>query len=181
MKEWIEKIKTDGKWREFIWNDGRLKLVEIRVELGKRDPDCLQGKWGDDYFKDKHHWTWDYRVKLEEWVHTKLSVGADRDMLGCLIKRAPELPEWLANENLSERVMLILKKMWEKYDDSVREVAKQKKRANDLEEQVLRLTAQAENLSTVDEHYENSVRTLRYHAGMDINLSKEDLLGGTNE
>lgn len=187
LVNWIEGIKADGKWREFIWTNGELKLSDLRVELGTLDPECKSNRWGEDYFKDKAHWTYEHRINFEAWIRNKLSADVDRDLFGELIKGAPDLPPWLPNESLSNRVMVLIMEHYEGRVMAEKKAASLQREVYRLEQKVLRLETQQKNLvspsgrNAVEEHYMNSVRTFRYGADIDIDLSQQDLFGDDEE
>ena len=180
--KWLAEIKADQRWKEYIWDGGGLKLLRAREEMGKRDPECKIDQWGEDYFSSGH-WSHKYRIDFEDWARNKMSSKVEPDMFGQRHKGAPDLPTWLPDENLSFKVMELILEYYNGRVDAEQKVAELQRDLKRFEQQVFRLEAQLKILTNpagrnaVEEHYMNSVRTLRYNAGIDIDLSVEDLLG----
>lgn len=180
LTNWIIELKAGQGWRDFVWDGGGLKLIESRAEMGKRDPECKSNKWGEDYFRSGH-WSHEYRVDFENWVQIKLSSHADRYTLRKLYKGAHDLPGWISNEKLSTRVMDLILEQYDIRIEAEQKSAKLQLEVSKLKQKVMQLETLKKHLTdpamrnAFEEHYTNSVRTLRYNAGIDIDLSQQDL------
>lgn len=177
LTQWFEDLKQDGLWKQFVNNNGNLKLAVARrrlytIETGKK------GAWDNNYFK-VHHWSYDAREDFEKWVATELARRPDYDLFGGQLKSSLDLPRWLEDGELPEGVLKLLIELVESRKSDKDEIKGLKSKLDKRDQKILELSTMLQNLdhrhASIDDHYTASVRTLRYNAGMDIDLSKEDL------
>lgn len=184
LLEWFKTLKDTGEWELFITPNNKLKVSMARAELGKIQNGPEGEPWNNDYFKARH-WSQEHRENFEKWVlERQMSrAGVDKDLFGGQLKEDLGLPLYLLrNVDLPKWLNDLILGLAEGRQIDKKEISKLQRRKGELEVKLLTLETMQKNLfiparNAVDEHYMGSVRTLRYGAGMDIDLSKEDLFG----
>lgn len=176
--DWIEDLKTSGDWKKAINQAGKLKVAEARRQLYKRETGCSDQSWDNSYFK-ADHWSQILREEFEAWVVGERSKFAGYDLLGASIAENLNLPLWLDDVPLPEEVMELLKELAEGRKRDKETIKELKNRLEKRDRKILELETRQRNLDqrylAIEDHYLDSIRTLRYNAGIDIDLSQEDL------
>jgi hypothetical protein len=183
--KWFASLKVGDEWKKHVNENGELKVTEARQILTKLEADMMgadwDGKdWNSDYFKTRH-WSNVERTNFESWVVDQLKSRFDRDLFGKRLKQDLGLPILeLETEDLPDWVMALIMELGAERREQKKEIASLKGDKNRLDEKLLKYDDQERSQApgTIDEHYMDSIRTLRYNAGMDIDLSQVDLLGG---
>jgi hypothetical protein len=187
LNNWFEGLKKNGAWKGRVKESGKLQVKNARRELyvlemkAKGLPPEDNGMWDENYFKPRH-WSYQARQDFENWIQAELSMRPDRGLFGDLIEDL-EIPILkLESLNVPEEAMDVIVEFAQKKLEEKREAQAKIKtlqsRINTLDEQVLRLQTVDDHQAqaATEEHYENSIRTIRYGAGMDIDLSQEELI-----
>lgn len=178
VKEWIEDLKQSGEWKLFVYANGDLKVSAAKQRLRTIETGEEEGSWDNNYFK-RHHWSYAPRKKFEKWVKDELAGRPDYDLFGGQLKESLGLPLWLENEELSKDVQKLLVELAAGRKSDKEEIKGLKSRLDKRDQKILDLNTRLQNLdhrhASIDDHYMNSVRTFRYNADMDIDLSKEGL------
>lgn len=185
MRVWFDELITTGEWKRFTNSSGKLMVAEAlrhlhTIETGRND-----GSWdGNSFFKSRH-WSQKRREDFEKLVLIERSKLAGYDLLGAPLDENLGLPPWLDDVPLRDDVREVLVELAEgrKRDkDTIKEL---RGRLEKREQKLLELETQQRNLdqryTAVEGHYMDSVRTLRYGAGNDIDLSQGGLFEGDDQ
>ncbi|WP_378954575.1 hypothetical protein [Pelosinus sp. sgz500959] len=161
FSEFLEEIKADGTWRNWLNKDSELHVSGVCKFLGQKEGN----KTWDSGFMRGSGWGVHYKNEFNKWVYAELFGNIDGEKLSNL-EMTDILPSWLNVAGLPKDV----KKF----------VIDQVKENRRLSETILFLNSQLEavkldllNLDTrlatirsahhvIDEHYMMSIRTLTY-------------------
>lgn len=180
LAQWLDGLKTSGDWKRFINCKGKLKVAPARRALAEIEKGPGADAWDDSYFKDGH-WSQPVREAFESWVLEELAGRPDRDLFGGQLKGDLGLPLWLEDEPLSDNVRALIFELAEGRAREQKKVKGLERRIDDKDRKILDLDTEIRNMPSrnlaVEEHYEESIRTLRYDAGRDLDLSLGDLFG----
>lgn len=177
LSGWFDHLKTSGEWKKAITQAGKLKVAEARRQLYTRETGLSDKSWDNSYFKTGH-WSQTPRAAFETWVLKERSKLADYDLLGAPTAENLNLPPWLNDLRLPENVLEFLTELAERCKRDKETIKELKSRLDKRDRKILELEFRLRNIDecykVVEHHYLDSVRTLRYNAGFDIDLSQED-------
>lgn len=186
LNNWFEHLKESGEWKKWINREGKLVVSDAKKELYFLETGERGGSWHNGCFKGSH-WTQILRAGIdgnggfEGWVREKLAMRPGRDLFGNALPDSLDLPVWLEDEGLSDDVMKLLEGFAKKQKKDSAEINRLQSIIDRRDQKILELETIEENTERtreLDDHHKDNVRTFRYGAGMDVDLSKEDLLGG---
>lgn len=183
LNDWIEHLKNTGEWKKVINQAGKLKVAEARRQLYIKETGCSDQSWDNSYFK-ADHWSQMVREEFEAWVLGERSKLAGYDLLGATVAENLNLPLWLDDVPLPEEVLQLLKELAEGRNRDKEAIKELKNRLEKRDRKILELETRQRNLDrryvAIEDHYLDSIRTLRYNAGLDIDLSHDDLFNEGN-
>lgn len=166
LVDFLEGIKSDGTWRQWLNDSGGLHIACVCKYLGAAeekglpwDSTCFRGgKWAETHKEDFNKWV---RHKLE----TALA-DQDTDLFGSPLRNSIMLPPSLNFEGLPDEMIGFIK-------DKLAEVKRLKERVAALESllnikdrKVLELQTQMDSIIEAgrarDDHFMFSIRSLKY-------------------
>ena len=175
---WFDHLKISGEWKKAINQSGKLKVAEARRQLCNIETGRSDQSWDNSYFK-ADHWSQTLRVEFEGWVLKERSKLCGYDLLGAPTVENLNLPLWLNDVPLPENVLELLTDLAERCKRDKKTTKELRSHLEKRDQKILELEIRIRNIDecymTVEHHYLESVRTLRYNAGHDIDLSQEDL------
>lgn len=185
MRGWFDELIATGEWKRFTNSSGKLMVAEALRQLHTRETGRNDGSWdGNSFFKSKH-WSQSCREDFEKLVLVERSKLAGYDLLGAPLAENLGLPPWLDDVPLSKDVRDLLEDLAEGRKRDKETIKELKGRLAKREQRLLELDTRQRNLdqryTAVEGHYMDSVRTMRYGAGKDIDLSQGDLLDDDNQ
>lgn len=175
---WFEHLKSSGEWKKFINQAGKLKVADARRQLYTRETGCNDKSWDNSYFK-ADHWSQTHRAEFESWVLKVRSRLAGHDFPCAPIEESLNLPLWLDEVPLPGNVLELLIELAEGRKRDKETIKELINRLHKGDQKILELETRQRNLyqrhAAIEGHYLDSIRTLRYNADLDIDLSQEDL------
>lgn len=178
LSDWFDHLKTSGEWKKAINQVGKLKVAEARRQLYTRETGLSDKSWDNSYFK-ADHWSQTPREEFEAWVLKERSKLTGYDLLGAPTAENLNLPLWLNDLRLPVNVLEFLTDLAERSKRDKETIKDLKSRLDKRDQKILELEFRLRNIDecykAIEHHYLDSVRTLRYNAGFDIDLSHADL------
>lgn len=166
LVKFLEQIKADGSWRQWLNPSNELHIAKICKYRGAAEG---QGKaWDSTCFRGGK-WAESYKEDFNKWVKSQLAGGfdaQDTDLLGNQLRTVTTLPPGLSFDGLSGEMVNFIK-------DNLAEIKRQKDKVKELqsrldakERKVLELETElcsiVESVKSSDEHFLFCARTLHY-------------------
>jgi len=166
IKAFLSQIREDGSWKQYVNDDGSLRLTEVRKHLGVLEGGVDAPAWNEDYFKSKHS-TFVYRQEFETWVKTELARREDHDFPSGFIKEHDiGLPLWLEEELMSDAVRNFIIDQAKRLIRMQEQIQKMRSQLDAKERKLLEVQIEKDNLlanyNSADEAFSLGIRTLRY-------------------
>jgi len=179
LRRWFDDLIATGEWKRFTNQSGKLMVAEALRQLYTMETGRDDGSWdGNSYFKLKH-WSQKLRTDFEISVLKERSKLPGFDLLGAPLNENLNLPPWLDDIPLRDDVRKLLVELAEGRKRDKDKINELKGRLDRREQKILELETRERSLdqryTAIDDHYIDSVRTIRYKAGEDIDLSQGGL------
>lgn len=185
LRGWFDELIATGEWKRFTNNSGKLIVAAALRQLHKIETGRDDGSWdGNSYFKSSH-WSHKLRAAFEDSVLKERSKLAGFDLLGAPLDENLGLPLWLDDVPLRQDVRDVLVELAEGRKQDRVTIKELRGRLDKRDQKILELETRQRNLdqryTAIEGHYMDSVRTFRYVAGDDIDLSQGGLFEGDDQ
>ena len=166
LDQFLEQIKADGSWRQWLNSSNELHIAKVCKHRGAEEG---QGKsWDSTCFRGGK-WAEPYKEAFNKWVKSRLADAIDAqdtDLFGNPLRTVVMLPPGLSFDGLSDEMVNFIK-------DNLAEIKRQKDKVKELqsrldtkERKVLELETELcsimESVKASDEHFFSCARTLHY-------------------
>lgn len=183
LNDWFEHLKKNGAWKSRVNDSDKLIVNMARRELYILEMGALRltpeenGEWNDSYFKT-NHWSNKPRIAFEKWIQEERNTRQDRTLFRGPIDDLGIPILMLESVNTPEEAMDLIIKVTQEKQAALQEIKKYQNKINRLENTIHELRTRRDYMAeaTLEEHYQNSIRTIHYAAGTDIDLSLEELI-----
>lgn len=163
LKQFLNQIKADGRWRDWLNGQGELHIAKVCKHLGTAEEEGKGKPWDSTCFRGGK-WAEPYKEAFNRWI--KSVDMPDADLFGNPSAGAIALPNGLSFEGLSDEWVVFIKDTMREAKKQKDEVAKLRTQLSAKETELLMKNTQLNSIVDAtkarDEHYLFSIRSLKY-------------------